>query len=67
MIPSVYQTALERQLNESQYLLLSILITLLHTIRDVRIETLAEALPFPILFESRRKKSNGSLHWESFT
>jgi hypothetical protein len=63
MIPLAYQTALKRQLNESQYLLLSMLVTLLHTIRDVRIETLAEALPFPILFESRRKKSNGSLRW----
>jgi len=65
MIPSVYQTALKRQLNESEYLLLSVLLTLLHTIRDVRIETLAAALPFPILFESRRKKSNGSLRWVS--
>ncbi|MEL7358402.1 MAG: hypothetical protein AAFN40_17795, partial [Cyanobacteria bacterium J06560_6] len=60
MIPSVYQTALNRQLSKSQYLLLSMLVTLLHTIRDVRIETLSEALPFPILFESRRKKFNGS-------
>ena len=63
MIPSVYQTALKRQLNESEYLLLSVLVTLLQTIRHVRIETLAEALPMPILFESRRKKSSGSLRW----
>ncbi|MEL7354704.1 MAG: hypothetical protein AAF171_15725 [Cyanobacteria bacterium P01_A01_bin.116] len=67
MIPSVYQTALKRRLNKSEYLLLSMLITLLQTIRNVRIELLSEALPFPILFESRRKKSNGSLRWVSFT
>ncbi len=67
MIPTVYQTALKRQLDETQYLLLSLLVTLLHTLRDVRIETLAEALPLPILFESRRKKSNGSLRWAYLT
>ena len=63
MIPSVYQTPLKRQLNESQYLLLCLLVVLLQTVRDVRLEILAEALPLPILFESRRKKFNGSLRW----
>jgi hypothetical protein len=63
MISQSYQSELKRQLSKRQYLLLSLLVMLLHTLRDVRIETLAQALPLPILFESRRKKSNGSLRW----
>ena len=63
MIPSIYQTYIERQLSARQALLLSLLVTVLHSIRDVRLETIAEALPLPILFESRRKKFNGSLRW----
>lgn len=64
MIPPIYQSYIDKQLSARQSLLLSLLITVVHSIRDVRLETLAEALPLPILFESRRKKSNGSLRWE---
>ena len=56
MIPSIYQSYIERQLSDRQSLLLSLLVTVIHSIRDVRLETIAEALPLPILFESRRKK-----------
>jgi len=63
MIPSIYQSYLEKTLSARQSLLLSLLVTVVHTIRDVRLETIAEALPLPILFESRRKKYNGSLCW----
>lgn len=63
MIPSIYQDHIEQHLSTRQSLLLSLLISVLHTIRDVRLEVIAEALPLPILFESRRKKSNGSLRW----
>ena len=63
MIPSIYQSYLEKTLSARQWLLLSLLVTVVQTIRDVRLETIAEALPLPILFESRRKKSNGSLRW----
>lgn len=63
MIPSIYQSYLEKQLSTRQSLLLSLLVTVVQTIRDVRLETIAEALPLPILFESRRKKYNGSLRW----
>lgn len=63
MIPSIYQAHIEQQLSARQSLLLSLLISLLHQIRDVRLEVIAEALPLPILFESRRKKFNGSLRW----
>ena len=63
MIPSIYQSYLDKQLSARQSLLLSLLVTVVQTIRDVRLETIAEALPLPILFESRRKKYNGSLRW----
>ena len=63
MIPSIYQSYLEKKLSARQSLLQSLLVTIVHTIRDVRLETIAEALPLPILFESRRKKYNGSLCW----
>ena len=63
MIPPIYQDYIEQHLSARQSLLLSLLVSVLHTIRDVRLEVIAEALPLPILFESRRKKSNGSLRW----
>lgn len=51
-----YQTHLKSQLEDSQYLLLMLLIQLLQVIKQVKLETLASNLPLPILFESRRKK-----------
>lgn len=65
MISQSYQASLKSHLNARQYLLLSLLVTVLQTCRDVRLETLAESLPLPMLFESRRKKSNGFLPWVS--
>ncbi|EDX87124.1 hypothetical protein S7335_4831 [Synechococcus sp. PCC 7335] len=67
MIFQSYQAPLKSHLSARQYLLLSLLVTVLQTCRDVRLETLVEALPLPIVFESRRKKFNGSLHWVSLT
>lgn len=58
MIPSIYQTVISQHLCPRDYSFVSLLITVLHTIRDVRLETVAEAIPLPILFESRRKKCN---------
>ena len=66
MIPPIYQSYIEQRLSARQRLLLSLLVSVLHIIRDVRLETIAEALPLPILFESRRKKFNGSLRWGMF-
>ncbi|MEL6607203.1 MAG: hypothetical protein AAFP88_03065 [Bacteroidota bacterium] len=63
MIPPIYQAHIDQQLSARQSLLLTLLVTVLHTLRDVRLETISEALPLPILFESRRKKFNGSLRW----
>jgi len=56
MLPLSYQTHLKSQLNRADYLLLTLLVNLLQSIRQVKLESLATALPFPITFESRRKK-----------
>jgi hypothetical protein len=56
MIPISYQNNLEKQLERSHYLLLLILLDVLQSIKQVSIEALANALPLPILFESRRRK-----------
>lgn len=55
-MPEVYQTYLQRQLSRSEYLLLTLLIQILQSIKQVKLEILATALPIPITFESRRKK-----------
>lgn len=56
MLPLFYQTHLQTQLNRSEYLLLTILLNLLQSIKQVKLEILATALPLPITFESRRQK-----------
>jgi hypothetical protein len=56
MMPVFYQTHLKSQLGLAEYLFVKILIALLQSIKKVSLETLATALPIPILFESRRKK-----------
>ncbi len=43
-IPSIYQSYIEQRLSACQSLLLSLLVTVLYTIRDVRLETIAGAL-----------------------
>jgi hypothetical protein len=55
-MPEFYQNYLRSQLELRQYLLLTILINLLQSLKTVKLETLAAALPLPILFESRRHK-----------
>ncbi|WP_425335127.1 hypothetical protein [Nostoc punctiforme] len=56
MLPQLYQNNLENQLSESQLLFLNLLINVLQDIKEVSLEKIANALPIPILFESRRKK-----------
>lgn len=56
MLSLFYQTHLQSQLNRSEYLFLTILLNLLQSIKQVKLEALATALPLPITFESRRKK-----------
>ena len=56
MLPPFYQTHLQSQFRQADYLLLTLLVNLLQSIKKVKLETLATALPLPITFESRRKK-----------
>lgn len=56
ILPVFYQTHLQNQLNRAQYLTLTILISLLQSIKQVRLEALANAFPLRIQFESRRRK-----------
>lgn len=56
MLPTFYQTHLQSQLSRSEYLSLTLLLNLLQSIKQVRLERLANAFPFPIQFESRRRK-----------
>jgi len=49
-----YQTHLQSQLNRADYLLLTLLVNLLQSIKQVKLET-ATALPLPITFNSRKK------------
>jgi hypothetical protein len=56
MLPPSYQTHLQSQLSRAEYLLLTLLVNLLQSSRQVKLETLATALPLPITFNSRRKK-----------
>ena len=55
-MPEFYQNYLKSQLELRQYLLLTILVNLLQSVKTVKLEALAAALPLPILFESRRHK-----------
>ncbi len=67
MLPVFYQTHLKSQLRRAEYLLLTCLISLLQTIKQVRLEALAAALPLPITFDSRRRKLQRFLLLEQLT
>jgi len=56
-----YQTHLQSQLNRADYLLLTLLVNLLQSIKQVKLETLATALPLPITFNSRQKSPKISI------
>ena len=55
MLPLFYQSCLQTQLSETQFITLEILVELLQKERRVTIERLATLFPQPILFESRRR------------
>jgi len=56
MLPVFYQTHLKSQLSLAEFIFLKILLNLLQSINQVSWESLANALPIPIKFESRRKR-----------
>src|SRR4028119_505051 len=55
MLPSFYQTFLEKYLNQSQLITLKMLVWLLQSQKQVRIERLAATIPLPIQQNSRRR------------
>ncbi len=55
MLPTFYQTCFQQQLKQTQYLTLQILVFLLQSYKNVSIERLATVMPYPVLFESRRR------------
>jgi hypothetical protein len=55
MLPSFYQTFLEKYLNHSQLITLKLLVWLLQNQKQVRLERLAATLPLPIQQNSRRR------------
>ena len=67
MIAKEYHKLLEKELGQAKYLLLNILVGTLQLLRQVKLELLAESLPLPIQFESRRKKLRRFLRLEIIT
>jgi hypothetical protein len=67
MLPVFYQTYLETQFSTREYLFLKIIITVLQSIQNIALESLAAQLPMPILFESRRKKIQRFLSLSNLT
>ncbi|MDV2996839.1 MAG: hypothetical protein N4J56_006544 [Chroococcidiopsis sp. SAG 2025] len=55
MVPLFYQTSLEKYLNPAQLITLKMLVWLLQTQKQVRLERLAATLPLPIQQNSRRR------------
>jgi hypothetical protein len=55
MLPSFYQSCLEKYLNQSQLITLKLLVWLLQNQKQVRLERLAATLPLPIQQNSRRR------------
>ncbi|HEY9295731.1 MAG TPA: hypothetical protein VIQ31_05050 [Phormidium sp.] len=55
MLPSFYQKYLERYLKPAQLITLKMLVWLLQSQKQVRLERLAANLPLPILENSRRR------------
>jgi hypothetical protein len=67
MIAKQYQKFLQNELHHSTYLLLTLIVVSLQLIKQVKLELVAESLPLPILFESRRKKLRRFLRLEQLS
>ena len=55
MLLTFYQTHLKKQLTHAQFILLTILFSLIQSEKQVKLEWLARVFPYPITAESRRK------------
>ncbi|MDV3000643.1 MAG: hypothetical protein N5P05_002249 [Chroococcopsis gigantea SAG 12.99] len=62
MIPSFYQSHLKSQLSVAEYLLLNILVNVIQLIKEVNLESIANALPIPILLKVDGGKSKDYYH-----
>lgn len=67
IIPLFYQKHLKSQLSLREYLFLQILVNILQSIKIVNLERLANGIPLPIKFESRRKRIQRFLSLPNFT
>ena len=56
MIPTFYQTHLQKYLTPSQFLIMTTLLSLMQSEQQVRLERLSRVFPYPITTESRRRK-----------
>ncbi|MEG4071793.1 IS4 family transposase, partial [Microcoleus sp. Pol14D5] len=56
MIPRFYQTHLQKHLTPSQFLVMTILLSLMQSEKQVRLERLSRVFPCLITAESRRRK-----------
>ena len=66
MIAKEYQKILQNELNYSTYVLLTLMVAALQLLKQVKLELIAEAIPLPILFESRRQKLRRFLRLDEF-
>ena len=56
MLPTFYQAHLQKQLTHGQFMLLTILLDIIQSEKQVRLERLARVFPYPITTESHRRK-----------
>ncbi len=57
MLPTFYQTHLQKQLTRTQLILLTILLDLIQSEKQVRLERLVRVFPYPITAESLAKQT----------
>ena len=56
MLPTFYQTHLRKQLTSAQFILLTILLSLIQSEKQVRLERLVRVFPYPITTKSLAKQ-----------
>jgi hypothetical protein len=56
MLLTFYQTHLQKQLTQAQFILLTILLNLIQSEKQVRLERLVRVFPYPITTESLAKQ-----------
>jgi hypothetical protein len=67
MLPLFYQTHLQQHLTRTQFLVLSILLNLLQSSRQVKLEQLDRVFPYPITALCRRRKLQSFLNLPHLT